>query len=116
MFSGINGLGERQAELPEWYGMDDQNEGDIDFISTNFYSPDAGYPPDRMELYDAELEQPVTLNGVGVAPYRGSARQMRVPHFRVMAASRPATGGRSMNPGRFSGRIYNPQTRSYSSR
>lgn len=123
MFSGINALGDQQAEVPEWYGVEDQEQGDIDFVSANFYSPDAGYPPDRMELYDADLVQPVTLNsGVGavsrtVAPYRGSAFGMRAPHLRFLHAAKPATTRRNVTPARrFSGGVYNPNTRTYASR
>lgn len=119
MFSGINALGDQQTEVPEWFGIDDQDQSDVDFISAQFYSPDAGYPPDRMERYDTELEQPMTLEGgLGrtVAPYRGSALNMRAPHLRFMHSAKPATSRRSVAPSRFSGSVYNPNTRTYASR
>lgn len=61
MYSGLRRLGEQQDE-----GQDvDEGGGDIDFISTNFMSPDSGYPPQRIEQYDTEMAQHQTLNGVG---------------------------------------------------
>jgi len=115
MFSGMNALGDQQVEVPEWYGMDEPAGSDVDFISANFYSPDAGYPPARIENYDEELVQPVTLNGMGVAPYRGSARQMRTPHFKVMSSSRPATRSRATGPAQRTSQYGQPTNNPYGS-
>jgi len=93
MFSSINALGDVQAEVPEWYGVDDRSEGDVDFISTQMYSPDAGYPPKRIGVYDEALEQHETLNGPGfsrtVAPFRGFFGKAMLPLFRTYHGGAP---------------------------
>ena len=67
MFSGMRGLGESQETLPDWYGVKDAPDNDIDLISVAYLSPDASYPPQRISNYDVPLAQHQTLNGVGMS-------------------------------------------------
>lgn len=65
MFSGTRGLGYPQNVMTtdEWYDPS-VGPGDLDLISIAYLSPDAGYPPQRINEYNAELKQHTTLNGL----------------------------------------------------
>lgn len=86
MFSGTRKLGESQ-EMDE--DVQDMDEGsDIDFITTNYMSPDSGYPTQRISNYDEHLVQHQTLNGVGqsrmAAPFlRNFLSKMMQPQARI---------------------------------
>jgi len=102
MFSSINGLGELQAQLPNWYGVKEKTEGDVDFISTQYYSPDASYPPKRIALYDTELEQHQTLNDNGYAkvsaPFRGFMGKAILPMLRTRYGAPPSRANVELTP------------------
>jgi len=98
MFSGTRGLGYPQDIMTtdEWYDMS-QGPGDLDLISVAYYSPDAGYPPQRINEYDAPLEQHQTVNGLAAAS-KQKFMQSNAPKVRFMSAgyrgNRPAQGVR----------------------
>ena len=98
MFSGTRGLGFPQHIMTddEWYAPSDAPAfSDMDFIGAKYYSPDAGYPPQRIGIYDTQLDQHQTLNGLAagtaqrfeksVAPRAGFTG-------RAYAGNRPARG------------------------
>ena len=70
MYSGSHALGmpPRIMENPQWYYTGDGSgeSSDYDLISTAFYSPDAGFPPQRIHEYDLPLAEHQTLNGHGI--------------------------------------------------
>jgi len=98
MFSGTRGLGFPQHIMTddEWYTMD-QGPGDTDLISVAYYSPDAGYPPSRYDLFDQPLEQHQTLNGLAAGAQERYIKTMG-PKMRFMVGARsgnqPARGMR----------------------
>lgn len=97
MFSGIQKLGEQQDEAQ------DQDEGDMDFVSARLVAPDPGFPPQRVENYDTELVQHQTLNGNGmsriVAPDRlGWLRKAQGVGFRTRAGGPRGDSARVMRP------------------
>lgn len=73
MFGGLHLLGEAPevdevspGGSPDWLEPK-MPEGEIDMISVAYYSPDAGYPYQRLENYNVSLaEQGAQLNGVGM--------------------------------------------------
>ena len=68
MYSGGHKLGAPPAmiESNEWYESSGNGASDIDFVSAEFLSPDAGYPPQRISNYDVPMAQHQTLEGVGL--------------------------------------------------
>lgn len=97
MYSGTGRLGEQQDEVQ------DQDESDFDFISARFHSPDAGFPPKRIENYDEELVQHQTLNGTGmsrlVAPDKmGFLRKAQGVMFRTGVGRPRGDSARLMRP------------------
>lgn len=72
MFGGLHLLGEAPAAeeiapggFPDWLEPK-MPEGDLDMISVAYYSPDAGYPYQRISNYNVPLaEQTQQLEGVG---------------------------------------------------
>jgi len=69
MFSGTRGLGYPQNIMvtDTWYQQGNDDTGsDVDMVSVAYYSPAAGYPPQRIREYDLPLAQHQTLNGVGL--------------------------------------------------
>lgn len=94
MYSSINALG----ELPDG-GWDDQYgfestsdlrtagaDNFINEISDEFLSPPAGYPKQRINLYDVPLAEHQTLNGVGASRIPGRPRPFNF--FKVGARTR----------------------------
>ena len=98
MYSGTRGLGFPQNIMTtdEWYDMS-QGPGDLDLISVAYLSPDAGYPPERYTLFDQELEQHQTLNGLAAGAQERFIRAMG-PKIRFFQpgyqGNRPAKGVR----------------------
>lgn len=79
MFSGGHKLGMPSPEMHierAWYQADnsDEMESDVDFISAQFLSPDAGYPPQRIANYDVPLALKQELNGGGLGKLPTQAR------------------------------------------
>lgn len=66
MFSGVRKLGESQ-DMADDIIQDQDEGGDVDFVSVNYLSPDGGYPPQRISNYDEQLIQHQTLNGMGMS-------------------------------------------------
>lgn len=72
MFGGLHLLGEEPGPLelapggfPDWLEPK-VPEGEIDMISVAYYSPDSGYPYQRISNYNVPLtEQTQQLEGVG---------------------------------------------------
>ena len=69
MFGGLHLLGEAPEDaaegFPDWMEPK-QPEGEVDMITVAYYSPDAGYPPQRISNYNVPLEAEGTrLEGVG---------------------------------------------------
>ena len=77
MYSGTRKLGESQEP------GEDVQDTDLETISSNYLSPDSGYPRQRISDYDLELVQHQTLNGVGAWHPTGG---MRVPLSRRITA------------------------------
>lgn len=98
MYSGTRGLGFPQNIMTtdEWYDMS-QGPGDLDLISVAYLSPDAGYPPERYTLFDQELEQHQTLNGLAAGAQERFTKAFG-PKMRFLRAghqgNRPAGGMR----------------------
>lgn len=96
MFSGTRGLGYPQNIMTtdDWYEMS-QGPGDVDLISVAYNSPDAGYPPQRIGIYDVQLEQHQTLNGLAAGTAQRFEKSV-APRMkftgRAYAGNRPATG------------------------
>jgi hypothetical protein len=77
MYSGGHKLGVPPPEMVsnEWYAQgDDENVSDLDFVSAEFLSPDAGYPPQRIGNYNVQMAQHQTLNGVGLGKLPAQGR------------------------------------------
>lgn len=77
MYSGGHKLGAPPAivNTNEWYEMsDDGDVTDLDFVSSEFLSPDAGYPPQRISNYDVQMAQHQTLNGIGLGKLPAQGR------------------------------------------
>ena len=68
MYSGGHKLGAppTMIESNEWYESSGDGASDLDFVSAEFLSPDAGYPPQRIGNYNVQMAQHQTLNGVGL--------------------------------------------------
>lgn len=69
MYSGTRGLGYPQQIMSSdgWYPQGNDDTGsDVDMISVEYYSPAAGYPPQRISEYDTPLAEHQTLNGRGL--------------------------------------------------
>lgn len=72
MFGGLHLLGEAPAAeeiapggFPDWLEPK-MPEGEFDMISVAYYSPDAGYPYQRIANYNVPLaEHAQQLNGIG---------------------------------------------------
>lgn len=86
MYSGLKKLGEAQEE-PEPRGF-----SDLDLITTNYYSPDSGYPAQRISNYDEQLVQHQTLNGNGMSKTATPERRQFLHRSRgVQARTRVGT-------------------------
>lgn len=70
MFGGLHLLGEAPDEVPaegfpEWLEPK-MPEGEVDMIAVAYYSPDAGYPPQRISNYNTPLEADgARVGGIG---------------------------------------------------
>ena len=76
MYSGGHKLGSPppMIESNEWYEPSGDGASDIDFVSAEFLSPDAGYPPQRIGNYNVQMAQHQTLNGVGLGKLPAQGR------------------------------------------
>jgi len=70
MYSGTRKLGESQEMDAD---VQDSETSDLDFITTNYLSPDSGYSDQRISNYDVELAQHQTLNGRGLGAWLPNA-------------------------------------------
>jgi len=61
---------------------------DFHQIGEEFYSPTFGYPAKRIRNYDMELNEHVTLNGLGHSPYSKRVAPQKGWENRTMARSR----------------------------
>jgi len=79
MYSGGHKLGAPPAMMAtnEWYEPSGDGASDIDFVSAEFLSPDAGYPPQRIGNYNVQMAQHQTLNGVGLGQLPAQAKISR---------------------------------------
>lgn len=102
MYSTINALGELpDAGWDDQYGFESTSQlrtagadNFINEISDAFLSPPSGYPRQRIELYDVDLAEHQTLNGVGASRIPGRPRPLRF--FGVQARTRVGAPRRSI--------------------